>query len=94
MAAIGLLQMGDKKIWKDMSQIIYKDDRESFVAALLLGQLGRERLSRLGLKTLKNNSKNDSINLIIQRIRDGGKKYYANKYMEEYCNWIIKTKLQ
>lgn len=94
MAAIGLLQMEDKKVWNKMSQTIYKNDRESFVAAFLLGQLGRERLSFLGVKALKNNSDTDSINLIKKRIWDGKNKYYTNKFMEKYCDLMIKTKLQ
>ena len=93
-AAIGLIQMEDRKVWNKMSQIIDKNDRESFVAAFLLGQLGRERLSFLGVKALKNNSDTDSINLIKKRIRNGKKKYYTNKFMEKYCDLIIETKLQ
>lgn len=91
MAAIGLLQMNDKKIWNKISEIIYKDDRESFVTAFLLGQLGKERLSRLEVKMLKNNSEKESIDLIIKKIRGEEKMYHANKFMKDYCDYIIEN---
>ena len=89
MAAIGLLQMNGKKIWNNISEIIYKDDYESFVAAFLLGELGKEGLSRLEVKMLKNDSEKDSIDLIIKKIRSGEKKYAANRFMKKYCDSII-----
>jgi len=94
MAAISLLQMNDMKMWNNISEIIYQGDRESFVSALLLGELGKERLSILEVKKLKNNSEKESIDLIKKVIRDGENKFYANKFMKEYCNFIITKKLQ
>jgi len=93
-AAVALIPIEEKKIWRNLSEIIYKDDRESFVAAFLLGQLGRTKLSDLGVRTLKNNNENASINLIIKRLREGSRKYYTNKFMIDYCNIIIENKLQ
>ncbi|MGA9536383.1 MAG: cyclic nucleotide-binding domain-containing protein [Desulfobacterales bacterium] len=94
MAAIGLLQMNDMKMWNNISEIIYQGDRESFVSALLLGELGKERLSILEVKKLKNNSEKESIDLIKKVILDGEKKFYANKFMKEYCDYITTKKLQ
>ena len=93
-AAIALIQMKEKQIWRNLSEVIHKDDRESFIVSFLLGQLGRANLSDLGVKTLKNNNENASINLIIKRLREGSRKYFTNKFMLDYCNVIINNKLQ
>jgi hypothetical protein len=90
MAAIGLLQMDDKKIWYDITKSIYTDDDEGFVIAILLGQLGKEELSSIGVKELKNNSEIESINLIKRKIKDGQDSFYSNKFMKGYCDFVIK----
>jgi CRP-like cAMP-binding protein len=90
MAAIGLLQMDDKKIWYDITKSIYTDDDEGFVIAILLGQLGKEELSSIGVKELKNNSEIESINLINRKIKDGQDSFYSNKFMKGYCDFVIK----
>lgn len=94
MAAIGLLQMNEMKMWNNISEIIYQGDRESFVSAFLLGELGKERLSILEVKKLKNNSEKEAIDLIKKIILDGEKRFFVNKFMKEYCNFIITKKLQ
>jgi hypothetical protein len=89
-AAIGLLQMGDENVWANLSKIIYKKDRESFVAAFLLGQLGKQELLSLpGISALDDNIKEEIIKLIIKNIQDGERKYYANRFMREFCNNLI-----
>jgi len=89
-AAIGLLQMGEENIWSDLSEIIHKKDRESFVAAFLLGQLGKQRLLSLpGINTLDDNSKEKLIDLIKENIHDGEKKFYANRFMKKFCKKLI-----
>ena len=93
-AAVALIQMNEKQVWTNLSEIIHKDDHESFIVAFLLGQLGRTKLVKLGVKILKNNNEDDSINLIINRLQEGSRKYYRNKFMIDYCNRIIKKKLK
>ena len=67
-AAIGLLQMGEENIWSNLSEILYKKDRESFIAAFLLGQLGKQKLLYLpGISTLDDNSKEELIKLIKKK---------------------------
>ena len=91
-AAIGLLQMGEANIWSNLSEIMYKKDRESFVAAFLLGQLGKQKILSLpGISTLDDNIKEELIKLIIKNIHDGERKYYANRFMKEFCDNLIKN---
>lgn len=92
-AAIGLIQMGEEQIWQDLSEIIYKNDQESFIVAFLLGQLGREELINLGVRSLKNNNNIDSINFIVEQLEAVSTKSFANKFMIKYCDDLIKNQL-
>lgn len=90
-AAIGLLQMGEERIWYNISEILHKKDFESFTTAYLLGQLGRQRLMSLpAIKKLENDSKKELIIDIKKNIHEGVEKYYPNKFMKKYCDDIIK----
>ena len=89
-AAIGLLLMGEEIIWSDLSEILYKRDRESFVAAFFLGQLGKQRLLSLpGINKLDDNGKKEIVSLIQKNIHDGGNRYDANRFMKQFCNILI-----
>jgi CRP-like cAMP-binding protein len=92
LAAIGLMQMGDENIFSNISDIIYKNDSESFPTALLLGELGKKRLLSLpAIKTLENNSKKDFINFIKKIIIERKGNDYENRFMEEYCENLIRN---
>lgn len=90
LAAIGLLQMGEGNIWSNLSDILFKEDEESFIAAFLLGQLGKQRLLSLsGINSLENNGKAKVIDLIKETIQQGEGDYYTDRFMKKYCNSII-----
>jgi len=89
MARIALLQFNQNEKWNSMRDTINKNDSESFIAALLLAQLGKKELSRIGIENLINGNKTDPINLIIERINGGIEKHYSNIYMGEYCEYLI-----
>jgi hypothetical protein len=91
MASIALLQLNDNEKWNNMRDTINKDDHESFIAALFLGQLGKKELSRIGIEKLLKGNEKDSIELIIDRIHKGEEKYYSNKYMYRYCEQVIEN---
>jgi len=69
-AAVALIQMGEKQVWSDLSEIIGRNNYESFIAAFLLGQLGREELLKLGVRNLKGNNDIASINLPLSALSD------------------------
>ena len=99
-AATRLAMMGDSKGWEKLSGAITQPGMPGFVAAYMLGELGRDELTSMGVKDrLTVGEDRDPFLTIADRIQQGLDDVKAemrreiNPYMRKYAQMIIRELL-